>query len=275
MTTCFVVMGFGEKTAFYGGKKKQRVLNLDMTYQHVIRPAVTKAGFACIRADEILHSTFIDKPMYEQLLTADIVVADLSTSNANALYELGVRHALKPHTTIVMAEKEFSFPFDVARLNILRYEHLGPDIGAGEAARVAAELARRLQMIAGREEIDSPVFLFLPQLGPDQRQPPEEGAALAAAPPGPSIAALREAFAAAKKYARRPADWTSVVDRLREWQRVQPGDPYVIQQLALATYKSEYPDKLAALVAAKHTLEALSPTVSSDAETVGLWGAIH
>jgi hypothetical protein len=37
--------------------------------------------------------------MYEQLLKADVVVADLSTSNRNAIYELGVRHALRPYTT--------------------------------------------------------------------------------------------------------------------------------------------------------------------------------
>ena len=52
----------------------------------------------------------IDKPMYEHLLEADLVIANLSTSNANAIYELGVRHALRPHTTIVMAEQNFKFP---------------------------------------------------------------------------------------------------------------------------------------------------------------------
>jgi hypothetical protein len=56
---------------------------------------------------------------------------------------------------------------------------------------------------------------------------------------------------------------------------LQPGDPYIIQQLALATYKSEQPDKLTSLRDARRTLEALGPATSSDAETVGLWGAIH
>jgi hypothetical protein len=48
--------------------------------------------------------------MYEQLLGADLVIADLSTSNVNAIYELGVRHALRPHTTIVMAESNLNSP---------------------------------------------------------------------------------------------------------------------------------------------------------------------
>ena len=70
--------------------------------------------------------------MYEQLLDADLVIADLSTSNANAIYELGVRHALRPHTTIVMAESNFKFPFDLSHLSMLKYEHLGKEIGYGE-----------------------------------------------------------------------------------------------------------------------------------------------
>ena len=59
--------------------------------------------------------------MYELLLDADLVIADLSTSNANALYELGVRHALRPSTTIVIAEKQFKFPFDISHLLVRPY----------------------------------------------------------------------------------------------------------------------------------------------------------
>ena len=106
--TCFVVMGFGEKTDFQSNP--QRVLDLNRTFEDIIQPAVTESGVECIRADKIIHSTVIDKPMYERLLDADLVIADLSTSNANALYELGVRHALRPYTTIVIAEQGFAFP---------------------------------------------------------------------------------------------------------------------------------------------------------------------
>ncbi len=108
--TCFVVMGFGKKTDFETG----RTLDLDKSYNNMIKPAVEVAGLKCIRADEIVHSGLIDVPMYEQLLKADIVVADLSTSNKNAYYELGVRHALRPYTTVVIAEDGIkTFPFDI------------------------------------------------------------------------------------------------------------------------------------------------------------------
>ena len=96
MPTCFVVMGFHKKTDFQTG----RTLDLDKSYRLLIKPAVEECGLTCLRADEIPHSGTIDVPMYEQLLAADIVVADLSTCNANAIYELGVRHALRPFSTV-------------------------------------------------------------------------------------------------------------------------------------------------------------------------------
>lgn len=286
MKKCFVAMGFGEKTAFYLGKKKPRVLDLDKTYKYIIQPGVTAAGLECVRADEIQHSTMIDKPMYEHLLSADVVVADISTSNANAIYELGVRHALKPWTTIVMAEKEFTFPFDITHLSILRYEHLGKDIGAGEAQRVTKALTEKLQAVLAKLEVDSPVFLFLPQLQAERAGAPAAGddavrstsmdnQAKSEGPAGPSLAELRGAFEQAKAAAKTPQDWRIVAARLEDWRRLEPGDPFLIQQLALATYKSGYPDKIGALEAAARVLEALQPKVSSDAETVGLWGAIH
>ncbi len=88
---CFVIMGFGKKTDYESG----RTLDLDATYETIIRPAAADQDLRCIRADEIMHSGVIDTEMYEMLLRADLVVADISTGNVNAVYELGVRHAFK------------------------------------------------------------------------------------------------------------------------------------------------------------------------------------
>ncbi len=124
--TCFVVMGFGKKNDFETG----RVLDLDQSYHNLIKPAVEAAGLKCIRADEIVHSGLIDVPMYEQLLKADVVVADVSTSNRNALYELGVRHVLRPYTTVIIAEEQMmkSPTFDLSHIVIRKYRHLRPRI---------------------------------------------------------------------------------------------------------------------------------------------------
>src|SRR5262245_3878138 len=103
---CFVVMGFGKKTDFASG----RTLDLDKAYRGLIKPVVEGKGLKCVRADEIPHSGSIDMQMYQELLTADVVIADLSTANPNALYELGIRHALRPWTTIVISENKLTYP---------------------------------------------------------------------------------------------------------------------------------------------------------------------
>jgi hypothetical protein len=269
--TCFVVMGFGVKTDFQSNP--QRTLDLNRTFEDIIEPAVTNAGLECIRADKIIHSTVIDKPMYENLLDADLVIADLSTSNVNAVYELGVRHALRPHATIVIAEDKFVFPFDLNHLSITKYVHMGTEIGFREVLRMQKVLQEKIAVILNKEETDSPVFLFLPQLLNSDAAPP---AAPTAAPADTkSFADLMETFKQAKNGVKRPDDWRGVLEVLDRIQNLQPSDPYVIQQRALATYKSEYPGKLSSLQAARTVLEALKPDTSSDAETVGIWGAIH
>jgi hypothetical protein len=287
---CFVVMGFGEKTDFQSNP--QRILNLDKTFEYIIAPTVAECGLECIRADKIIHSTVIDKPMYEHLLEADLVIADLSTSNANAIYELGVRHALRPHTTIVMAEKNFKFPFDLNHVSILTYEHLGHEIGHGEVKRVTKVLKEKIEHLLHQLEVDSPVFLFLPLLahatatalssaGETTRALVMESAAASApAPSAPrvseaSFADLTENFRKAKAAVKQPADWLEVIAFLKALQTMQPNEAYVIQQLALATYKSELPGKLTASRKAKEILTQLAPATSSDGETVGLWGAVH
>ena len=142
-------MGFGKKTDFETG----RVLDLNQSYHNLIKPAVEAAGLKCIRADEIVHSGLIDLPMYELLLKADVVVADLSTSNRNAIYELGVRHALRPYTTVVIAEELImkSPFFDLNHIVIRQYKHLGEDIGVTEAKRFTTELTTAIQKIIATE----------------------------------------------------------------------------------------------------------------------------
>src|SRR5215211_4711419 len=155
-------MGYGEKTDFSTG----RVLNLDKTYRTIIKPAVTDAGVECIRADEIVHAGVIDVPMYQQLLNADVVIADLSTANANAFYELGVRHALRPYSTIVIAESKLKYPFDVNHTVIRTYEHLGTGIDFDEVERFRAVITTAIREVLGKQQSDSPIYVYLHDLRP-------------------------------------------------------------------------------------------------------------
>lgn len=288
--TCFVVMGFGKKTDFETG----RTLDLDKTYRNIIKPAVKAAGLECIRADEIVHSGMIDVPMYEQLLNADVVVADLSTSNKNAFYELGVRHALKPYTTIVICEDGIkSFPFDVNHVAVRQYHHMGDGIDFDEVERFRDMLSDAIKQIFNRNPrpSDSPVYTFLNRLAPPELREAMEGVAEAVAKSAPDAEAAGGVSADAATHsvlmqqvnkAQKDGDFMTakvLLSTIRGMMKAadpnRPEDPYIVQQLALATYKSKLPTPQKALEEARDLLLTLNPATSNDTETLGLWGAVH
>jgi hypothetical protein len=181
-----------------------------------------------------------------------------------------------------MAEHNFTFPFDLNHLSILKYQHLGTDIGFDEVMRVRAKLKDKIVNLVDKQETDSPVFLFIPSLpgtGPSGKAfgvaPGTPPAPMAPRKDDSSFADLMESFRSAKAAVKKPADWAAPLELLRRMETMQPEDPYILQQLALATYKSEIPDKQTSLAEAKKLLQKLAPGTSSDAETVGLLGAIH
>ena len=291
---CFVVMGFGIKTDLATGRK----LNLDNAYRNMIKPAVERVGLECIRADEIPHSGNIDVQMYRELLTADVVVADISTVNPNAIYELGVRHALRPWTTVVISESELKYPFDLNHILITSYTHMGDDIGVGEARRFIELLSGNLRRILDNPEPDSPIYTYLadlapPRLAEQQRRAAAEAehalrdAARAAAPrqeaDGESSlshfinqgeAAIRRSnFVEAREKFRAALGLAE--GRLQHQGQAARHEPYLLQRLALATYKARQPTAVAALEEALEILRPLGPEESNDPETVGVAGAIH
>jgi hypothetical protein len=273
MPTCFVVMGFNKKTDYATG----RTLDLDKTYRTIIKPAVEAAQVTCIRADEIVHSGVIDVPMYEQLLEADVVVADISTMNPNALYELGVRHALRPFTTIVIGESkiaEKSYPFDLSHLLIRSYVHLGDGIDYEEVERVRKDLTGAIQVILADPKHDSPVYVHLADLQRPTRKRLQ--AAAEAAPGAPAAEApSHSVMLAAGEAAMRAGDFGTAAACYGSAHRLKPNDNYLIQRVALATYKSKLPTAVDALKAARAQVLALEPETSNDPETLGLWGAVH
>ncbi len=291
--TCFVVMGFGKKTDFESG----RTLDLDKTYKNIIKPAAIDARLMCIRADEIVHSGLIDVPMYNQLLDADVVVADLSTSNKNAFYELGVRHALKPYTTIVIAEDGAKIPFDVNHIVVRPYHHLGEDIGYDEVMRFRNDLTTAINTILNDPPShDSPIYRFIENLTPpsraalvaqekaaaeasdagkgDSAEPTDAGAGYAAA----THNTLMEQIDAAQKrgdFITAKALLATIRNMMKAAAPDRQEDPSIIQRLALVTYKSKIPTIMQALNEAVEILATLNPETSNDPETLGLWGAVH
>jgi len=267
--TCFVIMGFGKKTDLSTGK----TLDLDKTYKNIIQPAVEKSGFQCIRADEIQDTGLIDKSMYALLMQADLVIADISTYNPNAIYELGIRHAVRPFSTIVIKEDNGKLPFDLDHTRILHYSHLGEDIGADEASRCQQVLGDMIKHATGNQLVDSPLYDFIKDITPPQL-PEEEYRRII------GDLADREAhiFAIVERAKHFMAD-SNFEEATKLWEKASkaaPTEHFFVQQHALATYKSKQPSEQTALLDALTIISMLDQEgESNDPETLGLTGAIY
>lgn len=140
--------------------------NLNLSYEKIIKPVLEQLHIQYIRADEIMLSEIIDESMYRLLLCADLVIADITTLNPNALYELGVRYALKPYATVLIGDKNTKFPFDISHLRIFTYAHSGKAIASSECARMKETLRSVIENIRLCTKIDSPVYKYIEGLIP-------------------------------------------------------------------------------------------------------------
>jgi hypothetical protein len=148
---CFVLMPFGKKPVGSGA-----IVDFDAVYHDVIAPAIADAGLAPLRADQELTGGIIHKPMFERLILCEFAVADLTAANANVFYELGVRHAVRPASTLLLfAEGTGQLPFDVALLRALPYR-IGADGRPADAGARAAIAARLTE--ARDAPTDSPIY---------------------------------------------------------------------------------------------------------------------
>jgi tetratricopeptide (TPR) repeat protein len=148
---CFVLMPFGKKPTAAG-----TVIDFNATYEEMIKPAIEAADLEPLRADEESRGGIIHAPMFERLILCEYAVCDLTTANANVFYELGLRHAVRPASTVLLfAEGTGQMPFDVAPLRAIPYtlKEGKPEPG-GRAGELLAERLRQ----ARDNTPDSPVY---------------------------------------------------------------------------------------------------------------------
>lgn len=158
---CFVLMPFGKKPDSAGS-----TVDFDAVYRELIVPAVEEAGLQPLRADEEMTGGIIHKPMFERLILCPYAVADLTTANANVFYELGLRHAVRPWSTVLIFSEGGRLPFDVSHLRAFRYQLTAEGTPENlETARKA--LVERLRE-AREPTPDSPVFQLVEGMRPPE-----------------------------------------------------------------------------------------------------------
>ena len=152
---CFVLMPFGIKTDSLGRK-----VDFNQIYEVLIKKAIEKCDLEPIRADEELLGGTIHKPMYERLVLCDYAIADLTSLNANVFYELGLRHAIKAHTTIPIYAFDADLPFDLKMQRTLPYK-LDENGKLVDIEATIDMLVCHLNATKGQGNVDSPVFQLI------------------------------------------------------------------------------------------------------------------
>ena len=112
----FVAMPFGKKPGQDG-----ILIDFNVIYNDLIKPACEAAGLEVFRADEEQTAGDIKRDMFQELLIADLVVADLTLDNPNVWYELGVRHALRARGIVLIQGPREKQPFDIYTDRKLNY----------------------------------------------------------------------------------------------------------------------------------------------------------
>ena len=129
----FVVMPFGKKEVprkvgneaqpdALSASEKPLKIDFDEIYAKLLAPALEKAGCQPFRADQEEAAGDIRRDMFFELVTGDIVLADISILNANVFYELGVRHGVAPRGVLCVHAGWSDRPFDVAPDRTFRYD---------------------------------------------------------------------------------------------------------------------------------------------------------
>ncbi len=119
----FVAMPFGTRSSGIDRPGIPKKLDFDMIWDRALAPALEELGYLPIRADEQAGSVII-KDMLEQLVYADIVIADISVPNANVYYEAGVRHVAKEQGCVLIGAQWAEPVFDLQQIRQVRYPYI-------------------------------------------------------------------------------------------------------------------------------------------------------
>src|SRR5438105_4547923 len=107
----FIIRPFGTKNG----------IDFDAVERLLLNPALERFSISGRTTMDILRQGNIRLDMFQRLLTADLVIADVSIHNANVFYELGIRHALRDKRTFLIRCQRDEVPFDLKTDRYLSY----------------------------------------------------------------------------------------------------------------------------------------------------------
>jgi tetratricopeptide (TPR) repeat protein len=152
---CLVLMPFGLKRDNGG-----RLINFDAVYSQVIAPAIHSAEMEPFLASDQKVWGAIHKSMLQRVFHSSYALADLTASNPDIYYELGIRHTVRANGTLVVYAESTALPFDVAQSRGVSYriDGAGNPVDANWHVPI---IAGRLRQMRHNRETDSPIHQLI------------------------------------------------------------------------------------------------------------------
>jgi hypothetical protein len=159
---CFVISPIG-------GPDTEIRKKSDQVLKHLIKP-ILQEKYSLERADKMGRPGIITVQVVQQLLEADLVIADLTDQNANVFYELAIRHAARKPAIHIVSRGQQDVPFDVQDMRFVPYDLADPDrleearnglrdavaaIERGEAVTTPVQMAQILQSLEQVQHMDA------------------------------------------------------------------------------------------------------------------------
>lgn len=124
-------------------------------YRYLIAESLTSAGYDVMRADDILSQNNILSDIVSGIISSDLIIADLTGSNPNVYYELGIAHTLNKNV-ILLTQDISELPFDLRSYRVISYSlHFA---NMNQAKKELCELAS--EAIKGKLPFGNPVKDF-------------------------------------------------------------------------------------------------------------------
>lgn len=141
---CFVVMPISDQEGYEKGHFKR-------VYEHLIKPAVIKAGLKPVRADDEYKTNNIVLDIIRKIIESEHVICDLSAKNANVFYELGMRQAFDKSITLIKDNKTPRV-FDVSGIRTIDYDE---SLRIDTVQSKIEEIATSIQQTLAHKDSDS------------------------------------------------------------------------------------------------------------------------
>lgn len=161
---CFVLMPFAE--------------GMQAVYEHGIKPFVEDLQMQCRRGDEMYSAQGVLSDIWNEIQTAEIIIADLTGKNPNVMYELGLCHSIWKKV-ILLSQNKDDVPFDLRAWRVIWY-----DFTFAGAARLKDELQRAINSLRAEANVEAepkPLALLPPTAHPKEQNvtatPPAEASA--------------------------------------------------------------------------------------------------